>query len=320
MRPLALFTSLFLASTARAIDYESPFASAGVKARVSLIEENDKFSPRNLDRYYTQGLKLIMASGDHAYASLTQEINTPADTLSSNPSLDDLPYSGALYFGYGYGTVLDRGGRRDCLVSLELQFGMIGPAAGGTGTQNNFHHLVGLKPAAGWRTQIPNEPVVNLNGEFRRRFNLDAVDRGYRDLIVRSLIDLGTIRTEFITGLQLRLGLNLDRSWGHSYIRHSNGYDPIFVADANDLSPDFSAWGFADTQLEVVVHNYSIDGTSLSASRGVTRRPVVLQFALGAAFQLKAVSASFFTAVRSTEFDTQDGMHFYSGFKGDFRY
>jgi len=320
MRSLALFTYLFLAAAALAIDFDSPFPTAGVKARVSLTEENDKFSPRNLDRYYTQGIKLTLASGEHAYASLTQEINTPADTFSSNPSLDDQPYSGAAYFSYGYGTVLDRGGRRDCIVSVELQFGMIGPAAGGTGIQNNFHHLVGLKPAAGWLTQLPNEPVVNLNGEFRRRFNLDAIDRGYRDLIVRSLLDLGTIRTEFIVGMQLRLGLNLDRSWGHSYIRHSNGYDPIFVPDANDLSPDFSVWGFADTQLEVVVHNYSIDGTSLSASRSVTRRPIVLQFALGATFQLKAVSASFFTAVRSAEFDTQDGMHFSGGFKGDLRY
>ena len=75
---------------------------------VSLTEENDKFAPRNKDRYYTQGLKVAMNRGDQTFFSLTQEINTPSDTTSANPSSDDQPYSGALYLGWGYGDVLDR--------------------------------------------------------------------------------------------------------------------------------------------------------------------------------------------------------------------
>ena len=123
---------------------------------VSLTEENDKFAPKNKDRYYTQGLKLAFNRGDQSFFSVTQEINTPSDTSNPNPSLDDMPYSGALYFGWGYGKILDRGGRKDCFFSVEGKLGVIGPSAGGETIQNKFHDLIGTAPAAGWGTQIPD--------------------------------------------------------------------------------------------------------------------------------------------------------------------
>ena len=153
---------------------------------VSLTEENDKFAPSNKDRYYTQGLKVAINRGDHTFFSLTQEINTPSDTLSPNPSLDDMPYSGALYLGWGYGAILDRGGRKDCLFSVEAKLGVIGPAAGGQTVQNKFHELINTPPSAGWENQVPNELLVNIDGEFRRRFDLDPTGHGYRDLIARA--------------------------------------------------------------------------------------------------------------------------------------
>lgn len=285
---------------------------------VSLTEENDKFAPKNKDRYYTQGLKVTINRGDHMFFSLTQEINTPSDTASANPSLDDMPYSGALYLGWGFGGILDRGGRRDCLYSVEAKLGVIGPSAGGETIQNKFHDLIGTPAAAGWGTQVPDEPLLNVDAEFRRRFDLDPAGRGRRDLIARGVIELGTVRTEALVGAQLRWGLNLDKSWGHSYIRHSNGYDPVDALQASALRPNFSYWAFVDSQLEVVVRNYAVDGTNFRDSRGVTRSPVVLQCALGATFQVHAWSATYFVALRTKEFETQDGAHFFGGLKGQF--
>ena len=285
---------------------------------VSLTEENDKFAPSNKDRYYTQGLKVAINRGDHTFFSLTQEINTPSDTLSPNPSLDDMPYSGALYLGWGYGAILDRGGRKDCLFSVEAKLGVIGPAAGGQTVQNKFHELINTPPSAGWENQVPNELLVNIDGEFRRRFDLDPTGHGYRDLIARGVIELGTLRTEAVVGAQLRWGVNLDKSWGHSYIRHSNGYDPIDALKAHGTRPNFSYWAFVDSQLEVVVRNYATDGTNFRDSRGVTRSPIVLQCAVGTTFQVYACSATYFIAARTKEFETQDGVHFFGGLKGQF--
>lgn len=285
---------------------------------VSLTEENDKFAPKNKDRYYTQGLKVAINRGDHTFFSLTQEINTPSDTVSPNPSLDDLPYSGALYVGWGYGGILERGGRKDCFFSVEAKLGVIGPAAGGETVQNKFHDLINSPPAAGWENQVPNELLINIDGEFRRRFDLDPTGHGYRDLIARGVIELGTVRTEVLLGAQLRWGVNLDKSWGHSYIRHSNGYDPIDALKAPGSRPNFSYWAFVDSQVEVVVRNYATDGTNFRESRGVTRSPVVLQCAVGTTFQVGACSATYFIAMRTKEFETQDGVHFFGGLKAQF--
>ena len=304
-------------STIQAAELPPPVSPRSVWV-VSLTEENDKFAPKNKDRYYTQGLKLAVNRGDHTFFSLTQEINTPSDTSNANPSENDQPYSGALYLGWGYGAILDRGGRKDCMFSVEAKLGVIGPSAGGETIQNKFHELIGTPSAAGWGSQVNDEVLLNLDGEFRRRFDLDPTGHDYRDLIARAAVELGTMRSEVLLGAQLRWGVNLDKSWGHSFVRHSNGYDPIDALRASASRPNFSYWAFADTQLEVVVRNYAVDGGNFRESRGVTRSPVVLQCAVGTTFQVYSCSATYFIAARTKEFETQDGVHFFGGLKGQF--
>ena len=310
-RPFALLFFAGLASAAESSD--APWV-------VAVTEENDKFTPTNKDRYYTQGLKVAVNRGDGVFLSVTQEINTPSDTLNppsvTSPSVD-LPYSGALYLGWGYGRVLERGGRRDSLFSVEAKFGVIGPSAGGATVQNKFHDLIGTPQSVGWGSQLPDELLFNLDGEFRRRFDLDGPDRDTRDLIARAVLQLGTMRTEAVFGAQFRFGSDLGRSWGHSYIRHSNGYDP-----SSDLrapgKEGLAFWGFADTQVEVVVRNYATDGTNFRDSQSVARSPIILQAALGATVQISSFSLTYFCAARTKEFETQDGFHLFGGLKGQF--
>jgi hypothetical protein len=305
------------AASVRAADISPALAPASLWV-VSVTEENDKFSPKNKDRYYTQGLKLAVNRGDHTFFSLTQEINTPSDTTNPNPSLDDQPYSAALYVGWGYGRILERGGRRDAMFSVEAKLGVIGPSAGGATIQNKFHDLIGTPQSAGWGTQLPDEVLLNVDGEFRRRFDLDGPERDGRDLIARAVLELGTLRTEAILGAQFRWGSQLDRTWGHSYIRHSNGYDPHDPRRVALTTADFAAWAFVDSQVEVVVRNYATDGGNFRESRGVVRSPVVLQCAAGVTFQVYACSASYFIAIRTKEFETQEDAHFFGGLKGQF--
>jgi len=310
-RPIVFLCLAALASAAESAD--APWV-------VAITEENDKFTPANKDRYYTQGLKVSVNRDDGVFFSLTQEINTPADIENPppvSPPYTDLPYSGALYFGCGYGQVLERGGRRDCLFSVEAKFGLIGPSAGGETVQNKFHQLIGTPQAVGWGTQLPDELLLNLDGEFRRRFDLDGPDRDGCDLIARAMLMLGTMRTEAVLGAQFRWGKELGRSWGHSFIRHSNGYDP-FSDLRTPAKGGLAFWGFADTHVEVVVRNYSTDGTNFRDSQAVTRSPIVLQAALGFTTQASGCSLSYFCAARTKEFETQDGFHLFGGLKGQF--
>ena len=55
------------------------------------------------------------------------------------------------------------------LDTLQLDLGVIGPAAGGEFVQNNFHRLIGVAPANGWANQLHNEPTLGLTFERRWR-------------------------------------------------------------------------------------------------------------------------------------------------------
>lgn len=317
MRPALLI--LLLASTCpgRAGDFLSPFPSGAAVGAFSLLEENDKFSFSNKDRYYTQGLRMVVNHENGFYAALTQEINTPADTVNANPPLDDLPYSAALYFSYGHGRVLDRGGRRDVLLVWELQFGVVGPAAGGPTIQNSVHRLIGVPTMPGWQTQQPNEFVANLNWDFRKRFDLPGARPGLRDLILRSGVQLGTIRTEVIFGGQARWGKGLGRSWGSTTIRQSPAFDPVDRLRGDLSDPAVAAWFFVDAQVQVVVSNYATDGSNFRVTRGVNREPVVGQLGFGYSFQFHHFAATLYSSLRSHEFEAQQSLHGVGGIKLD---
>lgn len=286
----------------------------------SFVEENDKFAPKNEDRYYTQGMRVYFNSDEHHYWALTQEINTPSDTATDIPSQDDLPYSGALYLTYGFGTILDRGGRRDCLFSSELQFGVIGPASGAKNIQNKFHDLINVNRPAGWATQLPNEPALNLNLEFKRRFTLDGPHETLRDIIAHGQVQLGTLRTEVALGAQYRWGWGLDASWGQGTIRHANAYKPVQSLDPASGDFPVAGWFFLDAQTEVVIRNYATDGTNFVYSRSVTRRPIVLQLMGGISFHFRHTEVTYFVSMRTKEFETQQSVHCFGGIKGDIKF
>jgi hypothetical protein len=320
--PLIAFMAMVKLGAAQTLPlvWNSPIPVPRPGTVLSLVEENDKFAPTNKDRYYTQGLRLSFNSDENHYWALTQEINTPSDTNNSIPPDTDLPYSGALYLTYGYGTILERGGRRDCLFTAEFQLGVIGPASGAQNVQNKFHDLVGISRPAGWDYQLPNEPAMNLNFEFKRRFDLDGANRNLRDLIARGQLQLGTLRTEVVLGVQYRWGWDLDRSWGHGTIRHSNAYQPVEGFNLPTDGPMVSSWFFLDAQTEVIVRNYSTDGTNFVNSRSVTRRPVVLQLSAGTTFHFYHLSGTYFLSLRTKDFETQEDFHCFGGLKADIKF
>ncbi|MFN5804703.1 MAG: lipid A deacylase LpxR family protein [Opitutia bacterium] len=310
MRPQAVSALLSLAAPLAGLQLESPLPKEGVPFRITLEEENDKFGADNVDRYYTQGLRLTLQSGDHAYLAIAQEINTPSDISNPNPPDTDMAYSGALYLAYGHGHVFERGGRKDVLVSVELKLGVIGPSSGAETIQNKFHDLIGQPAAAGWGRQTPDEPMINLDGELRRRFGDDHLD-----FIARSVLQLGSMRTGFAVGGQLRYGRGLGTSWGTGTIRGSNAYlGPLTVAEG------FRWHLFADAQAEAVISNYATDGGHFEESPGVDRRPVVGQASVGAALAYGDFTLSVFSAVRTYEFETQTEAHHFGGFKAGMQF
>lgn len=265
-------------------------------------EENDKFTNGNFDRYYTQGLRVACMEDDLTHWSFGQEINTPAAQENLIPPDDDLPYSALLYLARGKGFLFPA---QQAMASIEAKIGVIGPLALGRQIQTAFHHLIGATTYRGWDSQMPNELAFSVEAEVRRRFYIDDPAVHHWDVIAHAGIELGNIRTGFITGAQIRFGL-LDDSWGHGFMRQSTGWvDPVGTGGPREAW----WWLFAGISAEVMPHAYMTDGTVFSQSRSVESRPIILQGELGLSLRLASGSFSFAVAHRSREFEAQKSTH-----------
>jgi hypothetical protein len=286
-------------------------ASAGVAWQVQ--EENDKFTSDNSDRYYTQGLRVSWTTPDLWHGAVSQEINTP----SFRPGVpDDMPYSGVLVVSLGRLFAMPE---HKALASLEAVAGVLGPASRARQVQNGFHGLINTD-GYDWDRQMPDEPVFNLNAEIRRRFDLDGPDIARWDLITRARASVGTLRSGVLLGAQLRFGA-LDGSWGHGYIRQSNGFvDPVGPDDPGRLGWCF----FADASVEVMPRDYAVDGPAFAGfefEAPVESRPLIAQLGLGIQTRLDGFVFSFGVAHRTKEFEGQKGSgHAFGSFRLAFIY
>jgi hypothetical protein len=247
---------------------------------IALYEENDKISISNQDRYYTQGIRFSYQNHPNYFYALTQEINTPANTTDETPESTDLPYSAALYGTYGYGKI-----SKQNLYILEGALGVIGPSALGEFFQNKFHDLIGVSESMGWGTQKPDTPVLNVNVEFRRRL---------KNIIARSLLQVGTMRTQAIFGVHHRLNTD-DVAWGRGTIRNSSAFNPVI--DRGNTHSTF----FFDAQVEIVKENY--------ATGSVKQNSVISQVTTGTEIVRGKWDIAYHITARSKEFATQLSNH-----------
>src|SRR6185369_15436840 len=254
-----MFAAGLFAAEARADDPPPPPSATESESRSIFVfqVENDvfnRFSPT--DRDYTNGVRIgwlspaltAMPPGIVALTTLPtffgeppsdsvvrrvgvsfgQNIYTPNDTFTSQPIYNDRPYAAWLYASfalqYTYKRRDEKTGQQDPvrLDTLQLDLGVIGPAAGGEFVQNNFHRLIGVATANGWANQLHNEPTIGLTFERRWRTNRGVVFEDPKleyDFIPRMGAAVGNVATYASVGGTLRIGKDLQSDFGPARAR-----------------------------------------------------------------------------------------------------
>lgn len=153
-------------------DWLNDFRAAGVsgKATHAIDIDNDTLMLDRDDGFYSSGARYSytrLAEGEDSLASLGwrfgQELYTPSD-IGLPPSRvgpPDRPYAGWLYAGLFRENASTSGAR----TRVGIDFGCLGPCAGGRWTQKNFHELIGQPTPRGWSKQVRNEPGIVIYGE-----------------------------------------------------------------------------------------------------------------------------------------------------------
>lgn len=295
---------------------EKPSAKGG---EVQLFIENDMLA--HSDRYYTNGLKLgIGVPGDtlsnvlcdvadlvfpplvsrqdrHFGWFLGQNLYTPKLITVAAPQPFDRPWAAWLYLG---GVVQHADNNN--LNTIEVDVGMVGPAALGEQVQTTWHRWIGASKPQGWGNQIPNEPAFLVSYVHKQKFKSD-----YFEAIPHVGGTVGNVFTLARAGGIVRAGINMT-GFGPDSIE-PGGAMLQSTHKANDPhQPDkLEIYGFAGVDARLVARNIFLDGTLFRDSPSVTRRDYVHDFTVGASMKYQWLRISFTRIIRSEEFYTAKG-------------
>ena len=174
-----------------------------------LISENDSYTLKLIDRYYTNGLAIRFSKAikDNAKkkkllnAEVGQSIFTAYDTRRNRYSRSlDRPYTGFLYAKAGLSYLY----KNENILRWNIIAGVTGEAARGEETQRFIHHFLGIKQPYGWEKQLKSDYGLNIQASYTQ--HLLNSERKFFDAFVLSDAVIGTTYTKFQCGLLLRLG------------------------------------------------------------------------------------------------------------------
>jgi hypothetical protein len=170
--------------------------------------DNDSLLLQDKDGLYTSGAALrVVASkidGNLARVAgwhLSHDIYSPTDInlLPAQVNRKDHPYAAWLYTGW-FAETYQADGR---YLKSGIDFGCIGPCAGGESAQRNLHRILNQPLPRGWDLQIKNE--FGLQGAIDWA-PVRYVLGGNADLTPNLAARLGNIFTDATIGGTLRLG------------------------------------------------------------------------------------------------------------------
>jgi hypothetical protein len=286
---------------------------------ITLRVENDIYFS---DRYYTNGLKLsytgegddfwtsrlqfaalklFVPEGRQVYqtVSVGQKMCVSSDINIPNPPLDDRPYAGWLYMGFGSHLASE-----NRLDSFTVNLGVVGPMSLAEDAQKFFHSIIGADWPRGWHNQIKNEPGIILAYEHTERFyRAKITDDFSADILGSAGIELGNVMTQATARGFLRFGYNLPYSFQPNRIDSADGNDVEWRP--TDASPDWHCFMYGGGAARFVGYDITLDGNTYRNSRSVVPKWLVGEAMAGISTRYKFVQADLNWTLRSAEFNTQ---------------
>ena len=349
---LLLLAQITTAAAQQFIPIDTASAPDEQRSVFTLQVENDFFNlVGKSDRDYTNGLRIGWLSpalpdlpdgwarmltlptflGEEPVTSVTrrvgvsvgQNLYTPQDPETSLPIFNDRPYAAWLYMSVALQSTYKRvdatDGKSDPvrLDTLQLDLGLVGPAAGGAFVQNNFHRLINDGPANGWANQLHNEPTLDLTFERRWRTGHGIVldhPRLEYDVVPIIAAAVGNVSTYASAGGLVRIGKDLRADFGPPRPR------PALPGSEGFVGEGFAWYVFFGLTGEAVARNMFLDGNTDGNSMHVTHRPFMAEGTVGLTLLFRGVRVSFTQVLRTPEFFERDRFDQYASINVAFRY
>lgn len=260
---------------------------------VTVYIQNDVFLPnKRTDRYYTHGTRVEYKTTNLTTYSAGQFLYTPEDITNPNVILNDRPYSGWLYVGYGKEFL-----RENHADYFEFQLGVLGRYSFAEEVQTYVHEIIGSPEPKGWEHQIRDE--VGFISTYQRRYRIFSVEDSF-DILPQGGITLGTLHSGANVGTTIRVGRNLPSIFDYKSI------EPV-ITQIREIQHIFI---FARINCRYVAHNTSLEGSLFSWNESVhTKRaePIVFELEYGLSLRVRDYSVNYSIVHKSKEFSEQRG-------------
>ena len=250
--------------------------------------------------------------------SLGQYIYTPKDTDRSDLIVNDRPYAGYSFMGFGF--LSQTASRRDV---WEVDIGIVGPWSLAENAQNSFHDLIRTNRARGWDHQLGNEPGLELIYEAKWRSVHAGQQQGWGvDLIPHVGAQLGNIATTAKSGGELRFGWSIPQDFGTCPIRP--GCDAGNALDTEDDGPasakKIGFYLFVAVEGRAVLRDIFLDGNTWQKCHSVDKEIYVAELMGGLGFSYGRYKLSY-AWIRSTpEFKQRKDDHAFGTINFSFAY
>jgi len=235
--------------------------------------------------------------------ALGQSIFTPEDIAATELQENDRPYAGWLYGGVSLISKWEKD--RDYFDNLEINVGVVGPAAQGEDTQTFVHRLKDVQLPNGWDNQLKNEPGFVLYYERKWRLDSQVTFMGLSADFTPSLgMALGNVYTYGSVGGILRVGVDLPNDYGPPGIKPG-----LSGSDFFEPSKNFGWYVFGGVEGRAMGRNIFLDGNTFEDSHSVDKRILVGDLQVGIVItMLESVRLAYTNVFRSKEFAGQEGI------------
>ena len=278
-----LFAASLLVSAIGFAQYESIFTM-----------ENDTFLKKD-DSDYTHGTRLDVIDRDTwIHYMVQQTMYAPPDLRERHHVPGDRPYAGMLLGGVGY--EFFRNPQSPWQHYGEIDFGMIGPAAGCKDTQTAIHKLLNCRKPHGWDDQLHNE--IALNGQWWTKYNHYVTE--WLAFVPKAGVAAGNIQDFGELGIDMKFGYNIERP-------ADNG---MIFSDPEETGPwrDFSLYGYVGASERYYVYNHILQGsmfTDKDDDLKVDIERFVTEMRCGVVLRWKRFYATYYAIFRTDEYKHQ---------------
>ena len=287
-------------------DYSNGFKFAWSSPNVRSFASDDCLPGwlQQAGKLFTQVYSPVVEQGN-VTMTLGQAMYTPRDRKATQLIVNDRPYAGWSYIGFGYNT---RSPYR--LDSYEINLGVVGPWSHAKEAQDFVHRARHLELFNGWQNQLGNEFGAQLVFErkFRKEWLQDADSRsglGF-DVIPHFGFSVGNVATYANAGIEVRAGWGLPDDFGTSPIRPAGDNSAPRVRDgASQFVRQLGAHLFASVDGRAVARNIFLDGNTIRDSHSVNKKRWVGDAAVGIAANFGVYKIAFVRVFRSQEFAGQ---------------